>query len=194
MWEWCDKLKLGKSSAFTKRDIRALPQTEAEFEADFFLDPEFSTESQEAWTGLVIEREHGSLLAVEDVRFPPPTVNYLASLLDHAMCRPPIMRIVSGHVPFTFGIDPNGRNYCPIFGNWASRSLYPRICPGSMRRSLSGCRRRRSRPLPRRSRPCCGSRFRSENGVRLPIQWNSWNGRMRCSRRLFRPARILPGL
>ena len=40
MWEWCDKLKLGKSSAFTKRDIRSLPQTEAEFEADFFLDPE----------------------------------------------------------------------------------------------------------------------------------------------------------
>ncbi len=89
MWEWSDKLKLGKSSAFTKRDIRALPQTEAEFEADFFLDPTFSTESQEAWKGLVVEREHGFLLALEDVRIPPPTVNYLASLLDHAMCRPP---------------------------------------------------------------------------------------------------------
>jgi hypothetical protein len=53
MWEWCDKLKLGKSSAFTKRDIRALPQTKAEFEADFFLDPEYSTKSQEAWNGVV---------------------------------------------------------------------------------------------------------------------------------------------
>jgi hypothetical protein len=88
MWEWCDKLKLGKSSAFTKRDIRALPQTEAEFEADFFLDPGFSTGGERTWTGAVIEREHGSVLALEDVRFPPPTVNYLASLLDHAMLRP----------------------------------------------------------------------------------------------------------
>jgi len=89
MWEWCDKLKLGKASPFTKRDIRALPQTDAEFEADFFLDSGVSTEGEEAWTGAVIEREHGALLALEDVRCPPPTVNYLASLLDHAMCRPP---------------------------------------------------------------------------------------------------------
>jgi len=88
MWEWCDKLKLGKSSAFTKRDIRALPQTEAEFEADFFLDPEFSTKGEETWTGAVIEREHGAVLALEDVRVPPPTVNYLATLLAHAMLRP----------------------------------------------------------------------------------------------------------
>jgi hypothetical protein len=89
MWEFSDKLKLGKSAPFTKRDIRALPQTEAEFEADFFLDPEFSSESQEAWKGLVVEKEHGVVLAEEDVRFPPPTVNYLASLLYDAMCRPP---------------------------------------------------------------------------------------------------------
>ena len=51
MWEWSEKLKLGKSSAFVKRDIRALPQTEAEFEADFFLDPKLSTEDEQAWTG-----------------------------------------------------------------------------------------------------------------------------------------------
>ena len=88
MWEWCDKLKLGKSSAFIKRDIRALPQTEAEFEADFFLDPEHSTKSQEAWNGVVIEREHGAVLAMEDVRLPPPTVNCLATLLAYAMLRP----------------------------------------------------------------------------------------------------------
>jgi hypothetical protein len=88
MWEWSDKLKLGKSSAFVKRDIRALPQTEAEFEADFFLDPTFSTEGEETWTGAVVEREHGAVLALEDVRLPPPTVNYLASLLAHAMLRP----------------------------------------------------------------------------------------------------------
>ena len=38
MWEWNDKLKLGKSSsAFVKKDLRLLPLTDAEFEADFFL-------------------------------------------------------------------------------------------------------------------------------------------------------------
>ncbi len=57
MWEWSDKLKLGKSSAFVKRDIRSLPLTDAEFEADFFLDPVFSTKRQEHWKGMVIERE-----------------------------------------------------------------------------------------------------------------------------------------
>jgi hypothetical protein len=31
--------------------------------------------------GMVIEREFGSVLAMEDVRFPPPTVNNLADLL-----------------------------------------------------------------------------------------------------------------
>ena len=89
MWDWCDKLKLGtSSSAFVKRAIRALPQTEVEFEADFFLEPEFSTKRQEAWTGAVIEREDGAVLALEDVRLPPPTVNCLANLLGHAMLRP----------------------------------------------------------------------------------------------------------
>src|SRR5271165_1727602 len=89
MWDWCDKLKLGtSSSAFVKRDIRALPQTEVEFEADFFLDPEFSTKRKEAWAGAVIEREHGSVVALEGVRLPPPTVNCLANLLGHAMLRP----------------------------------------------------------------------------------------------------------
>ena len=90
MWEWCDKLKLGRSSAFIKRDIRALPQTEAEFEADCFLGPESSTAGGEAWAGLVVEREHGFVLALEDVPFPPLTVNCLATLLAHAILRPQV--------------------------------------------------------------------------------------------------------
>ena len=88
MWEWCDKLKLGRSSAFVKQNIRALPQAVAEFEADFFLDPKSSTEDQEAWTGVVIEREHGAVLAVANMQMPPPTVNGLATLLADAMLRP----------------------------------------------------------------------------------------------------------
>jgi hypothetical protein len=88
MWEWSDKLKLDKSSAFVKRDIRSLPQTDAEFEADFFHDPKHSTERQEHWVGIAVQREDGSVLAVEEVPMPPPTVNGLASLLAHAMLRP----------------------------------------------------------------------------------------------------------
>ncbi len=89
MWDWCDKLKLGtSSSAFVKRDIRSLPLTDAEFEADFFLDPKYSTKRQERWVGSVIQREAGAVLALEEVQLPPPTVNYLANLLAHAMLRP----------------------------------------------------------------------------------------------------------
>jgi len=54
MWQWSEHLKLGKSSAFVKPDLRRLPLTEAEFEADFFLDPEFSTKRQERWMGRLI--------------------------------------------------------------------------------------------------------------------------------------------
>jgi hypothetical protein len=89
MWDWSDKLKLGKGSAFIKKDLRPLPLTDAEFEADFFLDHESSTKGQERWIGMVIDREHGGLLAMEDVPLPPPTVNSLARLLAHAMTRPP---------------------------------------------------------------------------------------------------------
>lgn len=89
MWEWSDTLKLGKASAFVKRDLRPLPLTDAEFEADFFLDPVFSTKRQEHWKGMVVEREFDGLLALEYVRLPPPTVNNLAGLLYHAMRKPP---------------------------------------------------------------------------------------------------------
>lgn len=88
MWLWSEHSKLGKGSAFVKRDLRRLPLTDAEFEADFFLDRGFSTKRREAWTGMVIEREFGVLLAMENVELPPPTVNDLATLLARAMIRP----------------------------------------------------------------------------------------------------------
>lgn len=87
MSDWIDKFRLGKS-AFIKRDLRLLPLTEAEFEADFFLDRESSGKRKEHWLGMVIEREFGAVLAMEDVQLPPPTVNDLATMLAHAMSRP----------------------------------------------------------------------------------------------------------
>jgi len=89
MYEWSDTLKLGKGSAFVKRDLRALPLTDAEFEADFFLDRKGSTKRREVWMGMVIERTFGVLQAMEDVQWPPPTVNDLAKLLARATTRPP---------------------------------------------------------------------------------------------------------
>jgi hypothetical protein len=88
MWQWSEKLKLGKSSPFVKRDLRLLSLTDAEFEADFFLDRRSPQERQERWMGIVVEREFGGLLAMENVVWPPPTVNDLANVLSHAMSRP----------------------------------------------------------------------------------------------------------
>ena len=87
MQYWNDQLKLGKGSRFIKRDLRLLPLTEAEFEADFFLAPN-NTGRQEIWMGMVITRGFDDVLAMDDVQFPPPTVNNLANLLAHAMLRP----------------------------------------------------------------------------------------------------------
>ena len=87
MWPESENLKLGKGTAFVKSKLRRLPLSDAEFEADFWLDPTFSTQRREAWTGMVIEREFGVLLAMEVVER-PPTVNDFATLLAHAMFRP----------------------------------------------------------------------------------------------------------
>ncbi len=87
MQYWNDQLKLGKGSSFIKRDLRLLPLTEAEFEVDFFLAPN-NTGRQELWMGMVITRGFDDVLAMDDVQFPPPTVNNLANLLAHAMLRP----------------------------------------------------------------------------------------------------------
>ena len=88
MQYWSDKLKLGKGSGFVKRDLRLLPLTDAEFDADFWLDAASSTKRREVWTGMVVEREFGAVLAMRDVDWPPPTVNNLANLLANAMSRP----------------------------------------------------------------------------------------------------------
>ena len=61
LWEWSDKLKLGKSSGFVKKDLRPLPLTDAEFEADFFFDRRFSEKDGDVWIGMVVERERRTL-------------------------------------------------------------------------------------------------------------------------------------
>jgi hypothetical protein len=87
-WQWSDKLKVGKSSPFVKKNLRSVPLTDVEFEADFFFDPVLSVKDRELWIGMVVEREFGDVLAMEDVQLRPPTVNHLAALLAAAMLRP----------------------------------------------------------------------------------------------------------
>ena len=88
LWESSDNLKLGKSSGFVKKRLRTLRPTDAEFEADFFFDRRFSEKDGDVWIGMVVERELGAVLALENVRFRPPTVNDLATILANAMLRP----------------------------------------------------------------------------------------------------------
>lgn len=89
---WSDNLKLGKGSAFVKRDLRLLPLTEAEFEADFWFDAESSTKRREVWTGMVLERESGAVLAMRDVQWPPPTVvNFLDDSSRKPHLKPPFI-------------------------------------------------------------------------------------------------------
>ena len=185
MWEWSDKLKLGKSSAFVKRDLRLLPLTEAEFEADFFLDPAFSTKRQEAWMGMVVEREFGGLLAMEDVRLPPPTVNDLATLLAHAMQRPPDYD--DRRRPGTIHLRdrPQWQELLPHLRQLGIEVVFGDDLPWFDEAVLEWVQHRRRRGyLPStRSKPPFGSRSQRENALGLPMQWLSWSGRMRCSRK-----------
>jgi hypothetical protein len=88
MWDWNSQLRLGKSSALVKTHLRRLPLTETALEADFFLDATASNRGGERWIGMVVEKDFGGLLAMEDARFEPPTANDLAMLLAHAMLQP----------------------------------------------------------------------------------------------------------
>ena len=73
-------LKLGKGSAFVKSRLRRLPQSDDVWEADFLPEADH-------WMGLVVEQEHGAVLAMKMLEA-APSVNDLAHLLSDAMHRP----------------------------------------------------------------------------------------------------------
>ena len=121
MWPESEKLKLGKGDGVRQERLRRLPLSDGEFEADFWLDPAFSTQRREVWTGMVIEREFGALLAMGDVER-PPTVNDLATLLAHSMFRPLDVGDRQRPRMTCLGIVPSGRNCCHTSGNLGSKS------------------------------------------------------------------------
>jgi len=82
-----EKLKLGKGVAFVKSRLKALPQDNGTWEADFQALPKPIDQSVTHYMGMVVSGEEGSLLA--DLRVHGrPSVNDLATLLANAMRRP----------------------------------------------------------------------------------------------------------
>ena len=78
-----EKLKLGKGAAFVKSRLERLPQEEETWEADFQALPKPITQSETHYLGMVVA-PGGSLLADSHIEG-RPTVNYIATLLAHAM-------------------------------------------------------------------------------------------------------------
>jgi hypothetical protein len=81
-----ERLKLGKGAAFAKGRLKRLRQEDETWEADFQALPKPVTQSQSHYRGMVVAPD-GSLLADSHVEG-RPTVNYMATLLAHAMRRP----------------------------------------------------------------------------------------------------------
>jgi hypothetical protein len=82
-----EKLVLGKGAAFVKGHLKRLRQEDETWEADFQALPKPVTQSETHYLGMVVAPD-GSFLADSHVEG-RPTVNDMATLLAHAMRRPP---------------------------------------------------------------------------------------------------------
>ena len=83
-----EKLKLGKGAAFAKSRLKRPPQGDETWEADFQALPKPIGQTQTHYLAMVVTGKHGSLLAETTVHG-RPSVNDLATILAHAMRRPP---------------------------------------------------------------------------------------------------------
>jgi hypothetical protein len=81
------KLKLGKGVAFVKSRLIRLSQGDGTWEADFRALPKQIMQIETGYLGMVVTQPDGYLLADLSVQG-RPSVNDLATLLAHAMCRP----------------------------------------------------------------------------------------------------------
>jgi hypothetical protein len=81
------RLKLGKGVAFVKSRLKRLPQGDDTWEADFQASPKPILQTETHYLGMVVTEQGGSLLADLPVQG-RPSVNDLATLLEHAMRRP----------------------------------------------------------------------------------------------------------
>jgi hypothetical protein len=83
-----EKQKLGKGVAFVKGRLKRLPQGDETWEVDFQALPKPMMQTETDYIGMAVTKKGGSLLADLQVRG-RPSVNDLATLLAHAMRRPP---------------------------------------------------------------------------------------------------------
>jgi hypothetical protein len=81
------RLKLGKSAAFVKSQIKRLPQVDESWEADFRALPRPDGQTDTHYLGLVVALPKGDPLVYLPVEY-TPTVNDLADLLADALRRP----------------------------------------------------------------------------------------------------------
>jgi hypothetical protein len=82
-----EKLKLGKGAAFVRGRLKRLRLDDETWEADFRALPKPITQNETYYLGMVLAPD-GSILADSQVEG-RPTVNDMATLLAHAMRRPP---------------------------------------------------------------------------------------------------------
>jgi hypothetical protein len=82
-----EKLKLGKGAAFVKSRLKALPECDDVWEADFQALPKPIMQNQTHYLGMVVTGKGSTLLADSQV-LGRPSVNDLATILAHAMRRP----------------------------------------------------------------------------------------------------------
>ncbi|MDB5349951.1 MAG: hypothetical protein JWN86_1198 [Planctomycetota bacterium] len=83
-----EKLKLGKGVAFVKSRLKRLPQNDDAWEADFQALPGLMMQTETHYLGMAVRKKGGTLLA-DLLVHGRPSVNDLATLLVHAMRRPP---------------------------------------------------------------------------------------------------------
>jgi hypothetical protein len=81
------RLKLGKSAAFVKTQMKRLPQEEETWEADFRALPKPRDQTDTHYLGVVVVLPKGDPLVYMPVEY-TPNVNDLADLLADAMRRP----------------------------------------------------------------------------------------------------------
>jgi hypothetical protein len=81
------RLKLGKGSAFVKRNLKQWPQEKETWEADFRALPKQQGQTETHYLGLVVTQPKGDPLVYLPVEY-NPNVNDLADLLASAMRRP----------------------------------------------------------------------------------------------------------
>jgi hypothetical protein len=81
------ELRLGEGAAFDKNRLKRLPRSDDAWEADFEALPKPMMQTVTSYLGMVVTKQHGSLVGEIPVHG-KPSVNDLATLLAHAMSRP----------------------------------------------------------------------------------------------------------